>query len=292
MMSDQEREPTLSEIFSSVQSLRPQPAQEYARPAFVHRVPRRKIRLDGTRCSPENVLLFPNSRLFYVIDEVASETGEIAVFTNAADAHEITGAWRQEDIDAAEEDRNLTGTQGQERSGGKDSSMPQGGASGSNLGDTKPEDATEADSSIAVASGSKRANQSVASATTADVALAAGGTWYGYVDLFEHANYQGAQWSFYPEWGAIPDFRRVYPTAWWTTDINDRVSSVDVNIWFGPPQRVAWVWLFSEVGYWGDGLATSSSYSYPPETGAGMRANLADVGFNDRASSLMYTFSV
>jgi hypothetical protein len=117
-------------------------------------------------------------------------------------------------------------------------------------------------------------------------------TFSGYVELFEHINYQGANWTFWTNWGPIPDFTRVYPTLWWSTNINDRVSSINVDVAADPPGTIAWAVLFTDIFFGGDSLWTSSSYSYPPETGGGMRANLVDVGWNDRASSLAYGYSV
>jgi hypothetical protein len=122
-------------------------------------------------------------------------------------------------------------------------------------------------------------------------ALTAQVTLGGYVNLHEHIDYGGATWAFYPSWGAIPDFRRVYPTLWWFTNINDRVSSIDVNVNADPPGTVAWVILYRDINFGGDQLWTSSSYSYD-DGGGGMRRNLVSIGWNDAASSLRYGYSL
>jgi hypothetical protein len=116
-------------------------------------------------------------------------------------------------------------------------------------------------------------------------------TFYGYVDLFEHIDYVGARWRFHPNWGAIPDFTRVYPTLWWSTNINDKVSSMDVNVKADPPGTIAWVVLFDDINFGGNQLWTSDSESYD-DGGGGLRRNFVNIGWNDIASSLAYGYSL
>jgi hypothetical protein len=118
-----------------------------------------------------------------------------------------------------------------------------------------------------------------------------GRAFFGMVDLFEDTNFAGRQWTFYTEWGAIPDFRRVYPTLWWATNIDNMVSSMDVNVSVAAGLgRHAFVALCSDVGYAGSQIWISSSFSYPPDTGGGQVSDLGRWGFSDTASSLYYGF--
>lgn len=133
---------------------------------------------------------------------------------------------------------------------------------------------------------------------TADVGVPLSGapslasvTLNGYVELFQHINYSGSAWTFYPSWGAIPDFSKVYPTLWWHTNIEDRVSSMDVNVHADPPGTVAWVILYADRNFGGSQLWTSSHYSYD-DRGGGMRKDLGSIGWNDLASSLRYGYSI
>jgi hypothetical protein len=113
----------------------------------------------------------------------------------------------------------------------------------------------------------------------------------GYVDLYEHKNFGGAKWTFWASWGPISNFTRVYPTLWWTSDINDLVSSMDANVNANPVGTVAWSVLYEHIDFRGEQLWTSNREFYPPDTGGGVRSYLGDI-WNDRASSLAHGYSI
>lgn len=102
----------------------------------------------------------------------------------------------------------------------------------------------------------------------------------GYVDLYEHINYQGVRWTFWASWGNIPDFTKVFPTLWWTSNINDRVSSVDSNIKANPPGTLPWTVLYEHINFEGSQLWIPN--------GLGLVDSLVDYGWNDIASSMSY----
>lgn len=110
----------------------------------------------------------------------------------------------------------------------------------------------------------------------------------GYVNLHEHVNFGGAQWTFWADWGTIRDFTRVYCWLWFCTNINDRVSSVDVNINYkdGTIPQQAFVVLFQDVQLGGASINLHSTTVTP--AGPGMFDDLGLFGFNDLASSMRY----
>jgi hypothetical protein len=201
---------------------RPRPMLPFQVPRLVHRVPRRRVRIDGESQPPRAVQRLDGQPLIYILDDNTLATGELSIFTAPEHAVEATGfqSW----------------TPG-----------------------------------------------------TADAPDAQGVTFGGYVSLYQHIYYQGYEWNFYPGWGPIPDFRHVY--GWSNIDINDQVSSMDVNVNANPVGTIAWVVLYSDISFGGDQLWTSDSFAYDDQ-GGGMRANLVDIGWNDVASSLAYGYSV
>jgi hypothetical protein len=112
--------------------------------------------------------------------------------------------------------------------------------------------------------------------------LSAGIVLGGEVILYEDANRRGAAWKFYPSWGNIPDFTRVYPTLWWTTNINDRVSSIYTSI-TSNTSTPAWTILHEHINFEGSQFWIEESY------GLGfVEKDLDFWGWNDRASSMSY----
>lgn len=109
----------------------------------------------------------------------------------------------------------------------------------------------------------------------------------GYVDLYEHVGFTGAKWYFDVGWGTIRDFRKVYPTLWWHTNIDNKVSSVDVNIAYadGNIRENAYVILFEEPNLRGSQLWL---WSGAAQIGPGMYDDLGVYGWNDVASSMRY----
>jgi hypothetical protein len=116
----------------------------------------------------------------------------------------------------------------------------------------------------------------------------------GYVELSEHKDYGGARWFFDVRWGNIPKFSCVYPTLWWCTNINDKVSSVDTNVkklhspfpgHIDPatgtvvpyPKTI----LYEHENYGGSQLTLINA--------VGLYPHLGNYGWNDRASSMSYS---
>lgn len=109
----------------------------------------------------------------------------------------------------------------------------------------------------------------------------------GYVDLFEHVNYQGARWTFWADWGSQNDFRRVFCFLWWCTNMNDRVSSADLYINYLDPAipYLPYVILFEHINKGGKQL-----WLWPGAApdGPGLYNDLGLFGWNDIASSMRY----
>jgi hypothetical protein len=110
----------------------------------------------------------------------------------------------------------------------------------------------------------------------------------GYVTLHENADYGGASWTFWARWGNIPDFRKVFPVLWWTTNINDRVSSVDTNIVANPAGTKVWTVLYQHINFEGSQLWISNDDLQWFEEGPGLVRDLGILGWNDIASSMSY----
>jgi hypothetical protein len=119
-------------------------------------------------------------------------------------------------------------------------------------------------------------------------ALTSGVKLGGYVVLHERINYGGAGWLFWASWGNIPDFRSVYPTLWWSTNINDRVSSVDTNIKANPVGVKPWTVLYQHINFQGAQLWISNDDVQFFQEGPGLVRDLQLIGFNDVASSMSY----
>ncbi|MEO5797350.1 MAG: hypothetical protein ABIP34_21200 [Rhodoferax sp.] len=113
----------------------------------------------------------------------------------------------------------------------------------------------------------------------------------GAVLLFENAQFGGAQWSFsagttgYENGdGTIPNFLQVYPTLWWWTNINDRVSSVSnlcvVRAYLRP--RTSFAVLHQHINFGGAQLWVPERQSFP---------DLKQFGWDNTASSMSYALS-
>lgn len=133
--------------------------------------------------------------------------------------------------------------------------------------------------------GSKQAESSIKADGQAGLAP---GTTGGYVTLHEHIDYGGAAWTFWANWGSIPDFRKVFPVLWWTTNINDRVSSIDTNIVANPAGTIVWTVLYQHINFQGSQLWISNADIQWFEEGPGLVRDLSIVGWNDVASSMSY----
>jgi hypothetical protein len=126
-----------------------------------------------------------------------------------------------------------------------------------------------------------------------------GGHLWGEVILYEHADFLGSSWGFSADWGSIPNFLQVYPTAWWSTDINDRVSSVRNDLEATGATglsdgKIPWVILYQDINYGGSTLSIPGG-KYASRWNAqggldptfGEEPNLGSF-WNDLASSLSY----
>jgi len=113
------------------------------------------------------------------------------------------------------------------------------------------------------------------------------GTVGGYVTLHEHVNYGGAAWTFWADWGTIRDFRSVFCFLWWCQNIDNQVSSVDVNIDYIDPAipQMAYVILFANPNLGGAQLWL---WSGSAPGGPGLYPDLGIYGWNDVASSMRY----
>jgi hypothetical protein len=93
------------------------------------------------------------------------------------------------------------------------------------------------------------------------------------VILYEESVYRGNGWTFHLGSTDIRNFRRVYPTLWWTHDIDNKISSL-CNYF---PYH--WVVLYDLPFYGG-----AQFWVYPNEC----IPYLSTYGWNDRASSMGY----
>jgi hypothetical protein len=109
----------------------------------------------------------------------------------------------------------------------------------------------------------------------------------GYVTLHEHVDYGGGAWTFWADWGTIRDFRSVFCFLWWCQNIDDRVSSADVNISYidGTIPYLPYVILFENINLVGAQLWLWSGNA---PGGPGLYPDLGIYGWNDVASSMRY----
>jgi hypothetical protein len=97
--------------------------------------------------------------------------------------------------------------------------------------------------------------------------------------LWQHVGYGGDSVTFdYEE--NVPDFRSVDCFLWWCDNWNDRASSVGVPVNLGEPQPNYYI-LHEHINYQGSQLWIPAGWFYE---------DLVRLGWNDRASSLSYTW--
>jgi hypothetical protein len=109
---------------------------------------------------------------------------------------------------------------------------------------------------------------------------------YGYLNLFRDANYGGTRWTFQADWGPINDFRRVFCVLWWCQDINDRISSAQLEV-SSLTQPAAWVVLCSDINLGGNRMWLSSVHAEHTDA-PGYYPDLGMYGWSDVASSMFY----
>lgn len=212
----------------------------------VHKIPSIRLLLDGKRAAPEAVKDFDGKPLYYILDEIAQNGDSLQVFSDQ--------------IKAMKHLAELS--KGEQTSGS------------------------------AKANKARTINLNTGS-TRQEIADAIGGA----VFLWEHINFSGNQWRFgvgttsgtnfghSPGDGNIPDFRRVFPTLWWSQNINDKVSSVwnASEVWAYLRPRKSYAILHQHVNFQGSQLWVPQRASFP---------DLRQYGWNDVASSLSYALSM
>ncbi|WP_028045799.1 hypothetical protein [Cellulomonas sp. URHE0023] len=118
-------------------------------------------------------------------------------------------------------------------------------------------------------------------------AASSGGA-FGYMNLYADPNLRGSRWRFDTQWGAIPDFRRVFPVLWWYTNINDQVTSVDLSELSSINNPSAFCVLCSDINMGGSRLSCWSLHVEADSPWPGSYPDLRRYGWDDIASSMFY----